>query len=106
MLKIFVEEINGNNLTDYASTPVTVTVSAADPAAIATAAIAGVTAPVKGAIPADSLAATAEYTAAISWGPIAATFGASTVYTATITLTPKAGYTLTGVAENFFAGKV
>ncbi|PKL48960.1 MAG: hypothetical protein CVV42_08165, partial [Candidatus Riflebacteria bacterium HGW-Riflebacteria-2] len=29
-------------------------------------------------------------------------FAAGTVYTATVTLTPKAGFTLTGVAENFF----
>ena len=70
--------------------------------AIATAAIAGVTAPVKGATPVATIAETSEYTATISWSPADATFAADTAYTATITITPKAGYTLTGVTENFF----
>lgn len=71
-------------------------------AQINTAAIAGVTAPVKGAAPTSSITDTTEYTATISWSPTTATFAASTVYTATITITPKIGYTLTGVAENSF----
>lgn len=66
------------------------------------AAITGVTVPVKYAVPADAAIETAEYRAAISWSPAHNSFAASTVYTATITLSPKAGYTLTGVAENFF----
>ncbi len=70
---------------------------------ISTAAIAGVTAPVRGAAPVISLAETSEYTAAIAWSPVVnGTFAASTAYTATITLTPKMGYTTTGVAANFF----
>ncbi|MGE4277385.1 MAG: beta strand repeat-containing protein, partial [Lawsonibacter sp.] len=71
-------------------------------ASINTAAIAGVTAPVKGATPTSSITDTTEYTATISWSPADATFAASTAYTATITITPKIGYTLTGVAENYF----
>lgn len=68
-----------------------------------TAAISGVTAPVRGAAPVTSLAGTSEYTTAIAWSPaVNGTFAASTVYTATITLTPKTGYTTTGVAANFF----
>jgi hypothetical protein len=43
-----------------------------------------------------------QYTATLTWNGSPATFAASTIYTATITLTPKAGYTLTGVAKNFF----
>jgi len=69
---------------------------------INTPAIAGVTAPVKGAAPTSSIADTTEYTATITWSPTASTFAASTVYTATITITPKTGYTLTGITENFF----
>ena len=69
---------------------------------INTAAIAGVTAPVTGATPTATITATTEYTAAISWAPVNNPFAASTIYTATITLTPKTGYTLTGVAANFF----
>lgn len=69
---------------------------------IATAAIAGVTAPVTGATPTATITATTEYTATISWSPSVGTFGGGTVYTATITLTPKTDYTLTGVTANFF----
>jgi hypothetical protein len=69
---------------------------------IATAAIAGVTAPAAGATPVATIAATTEYTAAIAWAPADAAFAAGTPYTATITITPKTGYTLTGVAANFF----
>jgi hypothetical protein len=71
-------------------------------ALIATSTIAGVTAPVTNATPVSSIAPTAEYTATIAWSPVAATFAARSAYTATITLTPKTGYTLTGVTENFF----
>ncbi|SDL15184.1 Putative cell wall binding repeat 2 [Clostridium cochlearium] len=71
---------------------------------IKTAAIAGVTAPVKDAEPVTTITETDEYTAIISWSPEITDkkFAAKTAYTATITLTPKAGYTLNGVAENFF----
>ncbi|MBP1926910.1 hypothetical protein J2Z76_002782 [Sedimentibacter acidaminivorans] len=65
-------------------------------------AIQGVTAPVNGATPVTIITETAQYTGTVTWSPADATFAASTIYTATITLTPKAGYTLTGVAENFF----
>ena len=65
-------------------------------------AIAGITAPVKGALPTTSVMATEQYTATISWSPADSPFKANTVYTATISLTPKTGYTLAGVAENFF----
>jgi len=81
---------------------VTVTVTALPPATIATAAIAGVTAPVTSAIPVTTATATAEYTAAVVWSPAVTTFARGTGYTAWITLTPRTGYTLTGVAANFF----
>ena len=72
------------------------------PAVISIAAITGVTVPATGATPTATIADTTEYTATISWSPSDATFKGETVYTATITITPKAGYTLTGVPENFF----
>ena len=50
-----------------------------------------------------AITATSEYTGTVTWSPtVATTFAASTVYTATITLTPTTGYTLTGVAADFF----
>jgi hypothetical protein len=75
---------------------------------IATAAIAGVTAPVKNATPVTTVTETAEYTGTVAWtvtsggAALVGNFAASTAYTATITLTPKAGKTLIGVTENFF----
>ncbi|MCC7160452.1 DUF1566 domain-containing protein [Candidatus Nomurabacteria bacterium] len=69
---------------------------------IATAAIAGVTAPVTGATPTATIADTTEYTATISWNTNPVTFASNTIYTATITITPKTGYTLSGVPANFF----
>jgi hypothetical protein len=66
------------------------------------AAISGITAPVAGATPTATVPATEQYTAAITWQPAAAAFAHSTAYTATVTLTAKAGYTLAGVAANFF----
>ncbi len=70
--------------------------------AVSIAAIPGVTAPVKGAIPVSAITETAQYTGTVEWSPDDDPFEPSTVYTATITLIPKAGYTLTGVAEDFF----
>ena len=78
------------------------TVTDVEPEVIATAVILGVTAPVNGATPTSTITATTEYTATIAWSPADNPFAASTAYTATITITPKAGYTLTGVAANFF----
>ncbi len=72
------------------------------------AAILGVMPPVPGATPTPTIADTTECTATISWTatltglPAPATFAPGTPYTATITLTPIAGYTLTGVTANFF----
>jgi hypothetical protein len=64
--------------------------------------IPGVTAPVRGAAAVGAITETAQYTGTVTWSPADNPFKASTVYTATITLTPKTGYTLTGVAANFF----
>jgi hypothetical protein len=66
------------------------------------AAIAGVTAPATGATPVTAVTETAQYTGTVAWNGNPAAFAAATAYTATITLTAKAGYTLQGVAENFF----
>lgn len=74
------------------------------PAIISIAAIEGVTPPVTGATAVSILPETTQYTAAISWNPVPSggLFQANTQYTAAITITPKSGYTLTGVSENFF----
>ena len=75
---------------------------------IATPAIAGVTAPVKAAVPKAIVTETDEYTGLIVWtvtdtGAVhTGNFVAATAYTATITLTPKRGKTLSGVDANFF----
>lgn len=69
---------------------------------ITIAAIPGVVVPVRDAAPVTTAIDTDQYTGTISWSPADDPFAAETVYTATITLTAKAGNTLTGVAENFF----
>jgi len=66
------------------------------------AAITGVTAPVTGATPVTTITATAQYTGSVTWLPNDGVFAGETEYTATITLTAKSGFTLTGVAANFF----
>ncbi|MBN1243624.1 MAG: SUMF1/EgtB/PvdO family nonheme iron enzyme [Spirochaetales bacterium] len=77
-------------------------VTPAADAVIDIAAIHGVSAPVYGATPVTAIAETIQYTGTVTWNGSPATFAASTVYTATITLTPKSGFTLTGVAGDFF----
>ena len=58
------------------------------------------TAPVKNKVPQTEIE-TDEYTATVVWSPeVTDKFGYSTVYTATITITPKANYTVKGIAEN------
>lgn len=69
--------------------------------AITVTAIFEVTAPVTGETPVSTIDAT-QYTATISWSGTPTSFAGNTIYTATIIITPKTGYTLTGVAENFF----
>jgi len=64
--------------------------------------ITGVTVPVKGVVPDTTVDETEQYTASIAWEPSADVFKGETVYTATITITPKTGYTLSDVSENFF----
>ena len=65
-------------------------------------AIEGVTAPVVGEKPVTAITEGKQFTGTVTWSPEVSTFAASTVYTATITLTPKVGYKLDGVAANFF----
>jgi len=67
------------------------------------AAIEGVTVPVTGETPVTAIPETAQYSGNVSWNPtVAGTFAPATAYTAVITLTPKAGYILQGLATNFF----
>ena len=84
------------------STQVVITVTyPAIATVINTAAISGVTVPATGATPATTVTGTG-YTGIITWNGIPATFAGGVAYTATVTLTPAAGYTLSGVAANFF----
>jgi len=71
-------------------------------AVIDIAAIPGVNVPVTGATPVSTITETNQYTGTVTWSTDHGTFAGTTTYTATITLTPKAGYTLTGVTEDFF----
>jgi hypothetical protein len=66
-----------------------------------------VIAPVKGATPNTTGINETQYTGAVAWQTSAGTahagaFAASTVYKAVVTLTTKAGWTFTGMAENKF----
>lgn len=71
-------------------------------AVINIAAITGITVPAPGGIPVTTIIENAQYTGVVVWGGTPAFFGVSTIYTAYITLTAKAGFTLAGVAGNFF----
>jgi len=80
-------------------------VSAVFPATMTTipaGAIAGVTVPVISATPVTTVTQTAGYTGTVTWSGNPVTFAGATIYTATITLSPKAGYTLTGITANQF----
>jgi len=73
------------------------------PSVINIADIQGVTVPVKDGIPVTTITENEQYSGTVTWTPdISETFANSTAYTATITLTAKSGFTLQGVAANFF----
>ncbi|MBU0935030.1 MAG: formylglycine-generating enzyme family protein [Spirochaetes bacterium] len=72
------------------------------PSVISIAMIPGVVVPVTGESPVTSGIETTEYTGTIVWDPVTDPFAARTEYTAQIILTAKAGYSLSGIAENFF----
>lgn len=72
------------------------------PSPITIAAITGVEVPRIGRTPVIAITETAQYTGMVTWSPVVTSFASNTVYTATITLTPKTGYTLSGITENFF----
>jgi formylglycine-generating enzyme required for sulfatase activity len=77
------------------------------PIVINISAIQGVTVPVTGNTPVVSITENAQYSGTVTWSSnnqsAVGTFDtAKSIYTATITLTAKHGYTLQGVAANFF----
>mgnify|MGYP004535902845 CR=1 FL=1 len=67
-------------------------------------AIEGILVPVAGEYPVTTITEGKQFTGAITWEPntIDGKYGPLKSYTATITLTPKMGYKLDGVAANFF----
>ena len=71
-------------------------------AIIVTTANISITAPATGATPVASIVSNGQYTTAITWSDSPSRFAGITAYTATVTVTPITGYTLTGVAANFF----
>ena len=73
-----------------------------EPAIITIAAIPGVTVPAVGETPVTVITQTEQYTGTVSWNNNPAAFAESTAYTATITLTAKSGFTVQGVAADFF----
>ena len=85
------------NTSNNGSTPVVT-----PPVIINIAAIKGVTVPAYGLTPVTAITETEQYSGTVTWNDNPSTFASLTVYTATITLTPKTGYTLQGVAANFF----
>ena len=93
-------------VTNLANAGVITAVFPATTTTISAPAIAGVTAPVRGATPVSTTTAGTGYTGAVTWTSsgvaLVGNFAPETTYTATITLTPTSGYTLTGVGANFF----
>jgi len=74
-----------------------------NPVPISLAAISGVTVPVTGTAPKIAIIETAQYSGDILWTPgVTLYFAAATIYTATISLSPKNGFTVQGVAADFF----
>jgi hypothetical protein len=98
----------------YSGTVTSAPTLAVTPETINIAAIGGVTPPKTGSHPKGHIVETDQYTGTVTWSPSpinfsladpeynSSKFAGATVYTATITLTPKTGYTLTGVPANFF----
>ncbi|WP_461257889.1 leucine-rich repeat domain-containing protein [Treponema sp. R80B11-R83G3] len=66
------------------------------------AAIKGVIVPAYGLTPITAITENEQYRGTVTWNDNPSTFGALTSYTAIITLTAKDGFTLKGVAANFF----
>jgi len=95
-------KVTATGIGNYTGTATSAATTAVAAAVINIAAISGVTAPVTGATPVTIITETTQYTGDVTWDPADNPFLGSKVYTATITLTPKTGYTLTGVTANFF----
>ena len=98
--------INGNTavITGNTGSAVTLTFTfpaTSEPAVVTIAAIPGLTQPIAKEFPSTGIE-TAQYIGTVTWNPDHVMFAAGTVYTAAITLTAKGGYTLQGVAANFF----
>lgn len=58
--------------------------------------------PRTGNTPVTSITTSSQYSGTVVWNPNHSTFQADTEYTATITLTPRRGWTLSGVPANWF----
>ena len=96
-VQVYKVETGGNTIVGFGEASATPT-----PPAVITIKEIPAPAPVAGAAPNTTPLDSPQYTATISWTPADNPFMHGRVYTATITLTPKAGFTLTGVGANFF----
>jgi hypothetical protein len=94
--------VSGATATNSADSGVITVVFPATDTLVTTAAIGGVTPPAAGQTPVTAVTETTQYTGTVVWSPNDDLFDYTTTYTATVTLTPKTGYTLTGVTANFF----
>jgi hypothetical protein len=98
---VYFVAIDGEGNLQASPTLINVTTQAS-PSTINIAEISGVTAPATGATPITTITETTQFTGTVAWSPMDHIFAPGTVYTATITITPKVGFLLTGVTENFF----
>jgi hypothetical protein len=106
--------VNGATTTNLVNSGVVTAVFPKTAKTISLSSINDVTAPVNGATPNTSVAATSQYTVALVWkeksledpvtySDFTGAFKPSRTYKAFITLTPKTGYTLCGVPADFFS---
>ncbi len=87
--------------TDAIGTSSITTTSKVSPILISSPSISGITIPVIDGTPVSAIDAN-QYSATVTWSGTPTVFSPNTIYTATITITPKSGYTLTGVTANYF----
>jgi uncharacterized repeat protein (TIGR02543 family) len=101
-----VEYINEQSVINLTATQgATVTLYAKWNATVTLKAIPGVTAPKYGETPVKTITENLQYNGTISWDGNPNIFAPGVEYIATIILTAKEGYTMQGVAENFFSVK-
>lgn len=95
-------QVNGATAANEADSGLITAVFPETPATITLSSISGIMAPIAGLEQTEIDGVTSQYDVSGSWIPSGKFFEVSTVYTAEITITPRAGWTLANVPENFF----